>query len=170
MFLAPERAVGVANHGWYNREERGTSVFSLWARRHHATGARGRKHGLRRAVRSVSKTQGFDRRSGAGFAAYVMDRLDEKFDRFGASLANTRLRPSEYFRRNLWYVMDPGERSIDANCDLVGEERFLWGSDYPHIDSHINAADEVRASLAGMTESRRRAVLGENGRKLFGLA
>jgi len=65
--------------------------------------------------------------------------------------------------------MDPQERSIDAQCDLVGEDRFLWGSDYPHIDSHIKAADEVRASLASMSEHRRRLVLGENARRLFAL-
>ena len=164
-----KRAVGLANHGWYDRDERPNSVFSFGL---------GGTMQLVPAAASMVCDGLFDRfptlkvlivEAGAGFAAYVMDRLDEKFDRFGASMAQTRDRPSDYFRRNLWYVMDPGERSIDANCDLVGEDRFLWGSDYPHIDSHINAAAEVRASLAGMTESRRRAVLGENGRKLFRL-
>ena len=106
--------------------------------------------------------------AGAGFAAYVMDRLDEKFDRFGAFVP-LKNKPSDYFRRNLWYVMDPQERSIDAQCDLVGEDRFLWGSDYPHIDSHIKAADEVRSSLATMSEHRQRLVLGENARQLFDL-
>ena len=65
--------------------------------------------------------------------------------------------------------MDPGERSIDSQCDLVGEDRFLWGSDYPHIDSHINAADEVRASLATLSEHGRNLVLGGNARALFKL-
>ncbi len=146
-----KRAVGLANHGWYDPGERQSMVFSFGL---------GGTMQLIPAATSMVCDGLFDRfpklkvlivEAGAGFAAYVMDRLDEKFDRFG-SLASLRHRPSEYFRRNLWYVMDPGERSIDANCDLVGEDRFVWGSDYPHIDSHINAADEVRASLAGMTE------------------
>ncbi len=107
--------------------------------------------------------------SGAGYASYLMDRLDEKFDRFG-DVAPIKRRPSEYIRENFWFVMDPGERSIDAQCDLVGETQFLWGSDYPHIDSHANAVDEVRTSLAPMAESRRNLVLGGNARALFNLS
>lgn len=106
--------------------------------------------------------------SGAGYASYLMDRLDEKYDRFGA-LAPIKRRPSEYLRENFWFVMDPSERSIDAQCDLLGEEHFLWGSDYPHIDSHIDAMDELRAALAPMSDARRNLVLGGNARKLFGI-
>lgn len=106
--------------------------------------------------------------SGAGYAAYLMDRLDEKYERFGG-LAPIRRRPSEYLRENFWFVMDPSERSIDAQCDLLGEEHFLWGSDYPHIDSHINAVEEVHAALAPMSEHRRNLILGGNAKRLFGL-
>lgn len=65
--------------------------------------------------------------------------------------------------------MDPTERSIDAQCDLVGEEHFLWGSDYPHVDSHANAIDEVYAAFAPMSPHRRSLVLGGNAVKLFNL-
>jgi uncharacterized protein len=106
--------------------------------------------------------------SGAGYAAYLMDRLDEKFERFG-NLAPIKRRPSEYLRENFWFVMDPSERSIDTQCDLLGEEHFLWGSDYPHIDSHINARAEIDAALGTMTPQRRALVLGGNARKLFHL-
>jgi predicted TIM-barrel fold metal-dependent hydrolase len=105
--------------------------------------------------------------AGAGWAGYVMDRLDEKYERFGST--SMKHKPSDYFRRNVWVVFDPDERSIDAQCDLLGEERVLWGSDYPHVDSHIDAADRIRASVAGLSEPRQRAVLGENAKKLFGL-
>jgi len=106
--------------------------------------------------------------SGAGYASYLMDRLDEKYDRFGNLVALKR-RPSEYMRENFWFVMDPSERSIDAQCDLLGEDHFLWGSDYPHIDSHTDAIAEVHAALAPMSETRRNKVLGGNAAKLFKL-
>lgn len=106
--------------------------------------------------------------SGAGYVRYLMDRLDEKYARFKASSCLTR-RPSEYIRENFWFVMDPGEGGIDAQCDLVGEDRFLWGSDYPHIDSHLTAMQELHAALAPMAERRRNLVLGGNARKLFSL-
>lgn len=106
--------------------------------------------------------------SGAGYAGYLMDRLDEKFDRFG-DLAPLKRRPSEYMRENFWFVMDPSERSIDAQCDLLGEEHFLWGSDYPHIDSHADAMQEVHSALAPMSEHRRNLVLGGNAKRLFNI-
>lgn len=106
--------------------------------------------------------------SGAGYATYLADRLDEKYARF-RGLAPIKRRPSEYLRENFWFVMDPSERSIDVQCDVLGEEHFMWGSDYPHIDSHIDAMQEVREALAPMTESRRNLVLGGNARKLFRL-
>ncbi len=106
--------------------------------------------------------------SGAGYASYLMDRLDEKYERFG-NLAPIKRSPGEYLRENFWFVMDPTERSIDAQCDLVGEEHFLWGSDYPHVDSHANAIDEVHAALAPMSPHRRNLVLGGNAVNLFNL-
>jgi predicted TIM-barrel fold metal-dependent hydrolase len=102
---------------------------------------------------------------GGGWPGYVMDRLDEKFERFGSD--TMKCRPSEYFRRNVWTVFDPSERGIDATLDLLGEEHLLWGSDYPHIDSHVDAAKEIRASVSGLSERRQRLVLGENARRLF---
>ncbi len=164
-----KRAVGLAGSQWYDPAEGINTVFAFGL---------GGTMQLIPAISSMVCDGLFDRfpklkvlvvEAGAGFAAYVMDRLDEKFDRFGAFVP-LKHKPSDYFRRNLWYVMDPQERSIDAQCDLVGEDRFLWGSDYPHIDSHIKAADEVRASLQPMNERRRRLVLGENARHLFNLS
>lgn len=106
--------------------------------------------------------------SGAGYVQYLSDRLDEKYARFkGAS--PLKRPPSEYIRENFWFVMDPSERAIDAQCDLVGEDQFLWGSDYPHIDSHLRAIDEVHAALAPMRPERRAKVLGGNARRLFNL-
>ncbi len=106
--------------------------------------------------------------SGAGYVRYLMDRLDEKYDRFAETSCLSRP-PSEYIRENFWFVMDPSEASIDAQCDLVGEDRFLWGSDYPHVDSHMSAVAEVYDAIAPMSEARQRLVLGENARRLFNL-
>lgn len=106
--------------------------------------------------------------AGCGWAPYLMDRLDEKYQHFSYA-DRLKEKPSEYLRRNIWYVAEPQERTIDAAMDLVDERHIVWGSDYPHIDSHIEAADQIRASVAGLSEYRRRLVLGENARDLFRL-
>jgi predicted TIM-barrel fold metal-dependent hydrolase len=106
--------------------------------------------------------------AGCGWAAYLMDRLDEKADVFHR-IAPMPMKPSEYIRRNCWFVAEPEERTIGAMLDLVGEDRILWGSDYPHVDSTLEAARLIRGSVAALSPERQAAVLGENARKVFGL-
>jgi predicted TIM-barrel fold metal-dependent hydrolase len=108
--------------------------------------------------------------AGCGYAAYLMDRLDEKADVLAAiAPAGMSLKPSDYVRRNCFFVAEPEERTIGAMLDLVGEENILWGSDYPHIDSTLEAPKLIRRSVAGLSPQRQAAVLGENARKVFGL-
>ena len=82
----------------------------------------------------------------------------------------TKLEPSAYMRRNVWYVVEPRETGLDYMMDTIGEDRFLWGSDYPHVDSSADALDQIKASTAGLSEKRRRLILGENARALYGLS
>jgi predicted TIM-barrel fold metal-dependent hydrolase len=108
--------------------------------------------------------------AGCGYAAYLMDRLDEKHDVLRAMLpAPMTLKPSDYIRRNCWFVAEPEERTIGAMLDLVGEGKILWGSDYPHVDSTLEAPKLIRQSVAGLSPERQAAVLGENARRVFGL-
>jgi predicted TIM-barrel fold metal-dependent hydrolase len=130
------------------------------------------------AMASLSLTGFFDRfpdlkclcvEAGAGWAPYIAHRLDEKYEMFGFS-ERTKLEPSEYMKRNVYYVAEPREKNIDNAMDLIGETQFIWGSDYPHIDSSIHAIDQVLASTATMSPHRRRLLLGENARALYKLA
>ena len=41
--------------------------------------------------------------AGCGWAPYIMDRMDQKYELLGWTFP-TRLKPSDYFRRNLWVV------------------------------------------------------------------
>jgi predicted TIM-barrel fold metal-dependent hydrolase len=53
--------------------------------------------------------------------------------------------------------------------DLLGEDRVLWGSDFPHIDSNLEAPHLVRASAEALSLDRRRKLLGANARAFFPL-
>lgn len=104
--------------------------------------------------------------AGCGYAAYLMDRLDEKVQFFRHAQSFPML-PSEYIQRNCYFVAEPEERTIGAMLDLVGEDRILWGSDFPHIDSTLEAPNLIRKSVAGLSEARQARVLGENARQVF---
>jgi uncharacterized protein len=109
--------------------------------------------------------------AGCGWAAYLMDRLDEKHQFFRETAAvPLDLEPGDYLRRNVWFVAEPEERTIGAMLDLVGEDRIVWGSDFPHIDSTLEAPNLIRRSVSTLSPSRQDAVLGTNAAALFGLA
>jgi predicted TIM-barrel fold metal-dependent hydrolase len=96
--------------------------------------------------------------AGCGYAPYLMDRLDAKFDAFRQIIPLER-RPSDYIRENCYFVAEQGERTIDAALELVGEDRIMWGSDYPHVDSL-----EIAANLPRSNDQ-----LGENAKAVFRL-
>lgn len=106
--------------------------------------------------------------AGCGFAAYLMDRLDEKYQ-FFRDLAPLPQKPSDYIRQNCYFVAEPEERTIGAMLDLVGEDRILWGSDFPHVDSTMEAPSLIRQSVAALSPARQSAVLGGNAARVFGV-
>lgn len=106
--------------------------------------------------------------AGAGWAPYIAHRLDEKYEMFGYA-ERTKMEPSAYMKRNIWYVAEPREQNIDNCMDLIGETQFIWGSDYPHIDSSIHCMDQIRQTTSMMSERRRKLLLGENARALYQL-
>ena len=104
--------------------------------------------------------------AGCGWAPYIMDRMDEKYEHLGWTHP-TRLKPSDYFRRNIWVVAEPEERTIGSVMDLLGEDRVLWGSDFPHIDSTLDAPRLIRENIAALSGERQRKLLGANARGVF---
>jgi predicted TIM-barrel fold metal-dependent hydrolase len=105
--------------------------------------------------------------AGCGWAPYLMDRLDGKHEHFDGLFPGLALKPSDYVRRNVWFVAEPDERTIPAVLDLVGADRVLWGSDFPHIDSHVDAVARIDRALAGVSPDQRAAVLGANAARVF---
>jgi predicted TIM-barrel fold metal-dependent hydrolase len=54
--------------------------------------------------------------------------------------------------------------------NLVGNDNILWGSDYPHIDSSLNAPMQIRESVATLDRRQKQAIMGGNAAQLFQLA
>ena len=51
----------------------------------------------------------------------------------GAGAKNQRL-PSEYFKSNFFFTIEPEEPELAEAVDFLGAERFLFATDYPHDD------------------------------------
>jgi predicted TIM-barrel fold metal-dependent hydrolase len=74
--------------------------------------------------------------SGCGWLPYWLWRMDEHWEKTDGIAGEPVLamRPSDYFRRQCWISCEPDEPYVGRLLDLLGEDRVLFASDYPHPD------------------------------------
>ncbi|KPM51950.1 hypothetical protein ACG83_30705 [Frankia sp. R43] len=72
--------------------------------------------------------------------------------------------PVELFKRNVW-VNPFWEDELTQLVDLVGADRVLFGSDWPHVEGLPNPADYL-VETKDLDEAARVAVMGGNARNL----
>lgn len=107
--------------------------------------------------------------AGAGWIAHWLDRMDSKYKIFKSFSPMTQ-KPSEYFARQCTISTEPDEQATPAMVELLGEDRFVWASDFPHIDADMGTVKELREHIGGMSETAQRKILGENAARLYSLA
>ncbi len=108
--------------------------------------------------------------SSGGWAPFWLERLNEQADSFGEFCPEMKLEPSEYFARQCWISFEVDERTLPVLAPVIGEERIVWGSDYPHHDATFpGAVDALRRTTASLDDETRRLVLGANAADLYRL-
>ena len=106
--------------------------------------------------------------TGTGWLPYWLDRMDGLYDKLSYDMT-LKLRPSEYFQRQCWIVIDPDERTVPATLGFVAPDRFMWGSDYPHTEGEAGALEELKENITTLPDETRRKILGENAVHLYKL-
>ncbi len=108
--------------------------------------------------------------SGASWLGWWIDRMDG-FAR-GPLHVTLPLRelPSTYVARQCWISADPDEGGLPGVIAYVGDERFLWATDYPHSDHGADYMAELRSLGEKLPAASRRRLYGANVAALYGLA
>ena len=107
--------------------------------------------------------------SGAGWLAYWLDRMDAFATGPLRVTLPLRERPSTYVRRQCWISADPDERALPPVIEHVGDDRFLWATDYPHSDHGAGYMEELHELGERLPADSRRRLFGENAARLYGL-
>jgi uncharacterized protein len=110
--------------------------------------------------------------AGGGWIVPWLERLDHHREIFPWDVPQMKLAPSEYFRRQCWISFDPDESTLrlTAESPLVGADRIIWASDYPHPDAKIpGVVGELRAAMRGLSAADQRRILGDNAVELYAL-
>jgi predicted TIM-barrel fold metal-dependent hydrolase len=105
---------------------------------------------------------------GGGWIAHWMDRMDEFLESYGWATPTLTLEPSDYFRRQCWISFDPGERTPGVLAPLVGTDRLIWASDFPHSDAkYPGVVDELREANAGAPADVQAGLYGQNALAMY---
>ena len=106
--------------------------------------------------------------SGGGWIAHWMDRLNEFEESYHWAAAPMTLSAEEYFQRQCWISFDPGERTAKVLGPLIGADRMIWASDFPHNDAkYPGVLDELREHNDDLPDADRRAFYGLNACDMY---
>ena len=106
--------------------------------------------------------------SGCGWIAHWLDRMDEFYERDYWDTP-MKLKPSEYFARQCSISMEPDEKTIPAMAQIIGADKIMWASDYPHSEGHVETLSLVRERVKPLPTEDQQKILGENALKLYKL-
>ena len=77
--------------------------------------------------------------------------------------------PSFYAKRNCYYGASFPSKEELAGIEEVGEDKVLWGNDYPHYEGTFPYnLESLRLTFSDVPEKQRRLLLGENAAALYG--
>jgi predicted TIM-barrel fold metal-dependent hydrolase len=107
-----------------------------------------------------------------GWLVPWLERLDHHCRKFQWEVPNLELLPSEYFKRQCWISFDPDESMLRTTADspLVGADRIIWASDYPHPDAKFpGVTEELAEALDGLSLDQKREITSESAIALYGI-
>jgi predicted TIM-barrel fold metal-dependent hydrolase len=108
--------------------------------------------------------------NGSDWVPYLLKLLDKKkgLGRYGPWVGGRPSgRPSETFKNHIWVAPYP-EDDVDALVELLGADRVLFGSDYPHPEGMAEPA-RFADLMQRATPDEVRRVMRDNSAELLGL-
>jgi aminocarboxymuconate-semialdehyde decarboxylase len=93
----------------------------------------------------------------------LLERLDHGFHLFHECREHITQLPSVFARKNLYYdTCSFSKRFIEMAVGEIGEDRFLFGTDYPYI-----VADPSYIEALGLSDDQKEKIFSGNAERLF---
>lgn len=78
--------------------------------------------------------------------------------------------PSFYFKRQFWATFEDDRPGL-LTRELIGVDRLMWGSDYPHTEGTFpHSREQVAKDFAGIPEQETRMMVSDNAARLYGVS
>ncbi len=108
--------------------------------------------------------------AGGGWAPAILHTMDDEI----RSRPNERrwlsMLPGEYFRRQCWISFSPDDPTMATTAGLLGDDRIVWATDFPHLDgAYPGAVKELEANVAALPAESRARIAGGNALDAYGI-
>lgn len=105
--------------------------------------------------------------TGGGWMPLALDRLDTHYLLSPGHVPHLKRLPREVLAEGRYFhAIDSWERSVEFCVEELGEDLWLFASDWPHGDTAWPESVPQLVDRPGLTERARRKMLGENAMRL----
>jgi hypothetical protein len=105
--------------------------------------------------------------TGGGWLPLALDRLDTHYIMSPGHVPNLKRLPREVLEEGRYFhAIDSWERSLEFCVQDLGEDIWLFATDWPHGDSAWPESVEQVTKRPGLSERAKRKLLGENAKRL----
>jgi predicted TIM-barrel fold metal-dependent hydrolase len=106
--------------------------------------------------------------SGCGWVPYLLWRMEEEFRLWRFQIPEVKDGPTKCFRRQCFVSAEGCEPYLSAILDVVGEDRILFATDYPHPDHH--QGEEIEDIFAAnLSDKVMGKILWNNGARFYNI-
>lgn len=108
--------------------------------------------------------------AGAGWVPYVLERLQARYELLPHWSTHLKQTPEEYVATgNLFFSLDPDEKTLPAVADTIGGDRLIMGSDYSHWDGTAPESIRLLLNRSDIPEELKKKILSDNPARLYKL-
>ncbi len=106
--------------------------------------------------------------NGAGWMPWFVEKLDESYRPGSSSTPNLKRKPSEIVGGGqIFCAIDPGEAELAHCIERLGEDIWLFSTDYPHPPAAWPDDVSMITNRAEISQTAKIRILGENARSFL---
>jgi len=104
-----------------------------------------------------------------GWVPFLMDRLDEEYEKRSREAPLLKRKPSEYMTSDqFFYAFELEESTVPYVIQRIGAGKLLYSSDYPHWDTSWPNTVKMFTGRQDISDSEKREIAWNNPQKFYG--
>lgn len=104
-----------------------------------------------------------------GWVPFLMDRLDEEFEKRAREAPLLKRKPSEYMTgEQFFYAFELEESTVPYVIERIGADKLLYSSDYPHWDTSWPNTVRMFHGRDDIADADKRRIAWDNPQSFYG--